>query len=539
MLKDRKKYQAASVLSQHSPLILINERKEMCNKVANTVTQKWQMKKFFLGIDQGTTGTTALLIDEHWNVVGRGYKEHKQIYPAPGWVEHDPEEVLDACRYVVDMAIRSCPSCQPSDIVSLGIDNQGETCTIWNINTGKPLNNAIVWQDRRTSDFCDRLKASHEDYIRETTGLLPDSYFSGPKLRWILHNVADAYEMAKRGEILAGTLDSYIIWKLTRGLHIMDPSTAGRSMLMNINTAQWDDTMLTLCDIPKSILPKICDCSAVYGFTEPEEFLGLRVPICAALTDAYSALLAQGCLEPGNVKTSYGTGCFMNMFVGDKPVISKHKLLSALPWQIKGKRYYALSAGAYIAGAAIQWLRDGLQIIKEAPETQWMAESVSNTNGVYFVPAFVGLAAPWWDQYARGLLIGITGSVKKEHVVRAVLESIAFQVYDNTKIMELDANFPILAMKADGGLVDNRFLMQFQADLLGIPVEVAEEKESAAFGAAFLAALAMDEFDSIYDIKKIIKVKERYLPRMGTDERESLIAQWHRAVGRSKNWIQE
>lgn len=495
------------------------------------------MGRYFLGIDQGTTGTTALLINEKWEVAARGYQEHRQIYPQPGWVEHDPEEILQGCVAAVGKALAACPQCRREDVVSLGIDNQGETCTVWEADTGRPIYNALVWQDRRTSAFCDQLKASHGDYIRRTTGLVADAYFSASKLRWILDNVEGARERAARGELMAGTLDSFLIYRLTgRKVWVTDASTAGRTMLMDMRRGQWDETMLDLCSIPRSLLPDIQDCSCAYAYTDPDVFCGLRIPVAASLADAHAALCAQGCLSPGDIKTTYGTGVFMNMNTGHNMILSQQGLTCSLPWQIGGVRTYALGGSAYIAGAAIQWLRDGLGIIDHAAQTQALAQSVADTGGVYFVPAFSGLAAPWWDQYARGLVIGITGGTTKAHLARAVLESIAFQVYDNAMTMQKDAGAPLTAMKADGGPVDNEFLMQFQADLLGVPVEIPNEKETSAYGAAFLAALAVGEFSDISEVKHCLKLKKRYLPAMSEDERLSRIDRWHRAVERSLNW---
>lgn len=495
------------------------------------------MGKYFLGIDQGTTGTTALLINEKWEVVARGYQEHRQIYPHPGWVEHDPEEILQSCIATVSQVLGAYPQCRREDIVSLGIDNQGETCTIWESNTGRPIYNALVWQDRRTSAFCDALRESHGEYIRQTTGLVADAYFSASKFRWILDNVEGARERAARGELMAGTLDSFLIYRLTgKKAWITDASTAGRTMLMDMRRGQWDQTMLDLCDIPRALLPDIRDCSCFYAYTDPDIFCGLHIPVAASLADAHAALCAQGCLSPGDIKVTYGTGVFMNMNTGNNMILSQHGLTCSLPWQINGVRTYALGGSAYIAGAAIQWLQNGLGIISHAAETQALAQSVADSGGVYFVPAFSGLAAPWWDQYARGMIIGLTGGTTKAHLARAVLESIAFQVYDNAITMQKDADKPLTVIKADGGPVDNEFLMQFQADLLGIPVEIPNEKETSAYGAAFLAALAVGEFYDISDVKNCLKLKKRYLPTMSVDERLSRIDWWHRAVKRSLNW---
>lgn len=495
------------------------------------------MAKYFLGIDQGTTGTTALLINEKWEVASRGYREHKQIYPKPGWVEHDAEEILDACLYAAQQAIDACPQCSTKDIVSLGIDNQGETCTIWNKKTGKPIFNALVWLDRRTADMCDALKKSDGEYIRATTGLHADAYYSASKWTWILDNVPGARDLAARGELCAGTLDSFLIFRITGGeTWVTDASTAGRTMLMNMSKGEWDARMLDTFRIPRSILPDIHDCSEVYGYTDPDAFLGIRIPIGASLADAHAALAAQGCLDAGDIKATYGTGCFMNMIIGNQLILPEGGLTVSLPFQINRKRTYAFGGSVYIAGAAIQWLKDGIGLIGSAAETQALAQSVSDTNGVYFVPAFNGLAAPWWDQYARGTMVGVTASVTKAHIVRAVLESIAFQAFDNMEAMRKGANATLKTLKADGGPVDNAFLMQFQADILGSPVEIPNEKETSAYGAAFLAALAIREFGDIRDVKHCLKMKKRYEPQLSEDERLAKIDMWHKAVERSLNW---
>ena len=495
------------------------------------------MPKYFLGIDQGTTGTTVLLINEKWDVVSRGYCKHKQIYPQPGWVEHDAEEILGACLSAVRQAVDGCPDCSKQDIVSVGIDNQGETCTVWNAKTGKPIHNALVWQDRRTADLCDQLRETHGEYIRKTTGLYADAYYSASKFTWILDTVEGARDMAARGELCAGTLDSFLIYRLTnRKSWITDASTAGRTMLMNIRTGQWDEEMLDLFRIPKRILPPIHDCSQVYGVTDPAVFLGMQIPICASLADTHAALIAQGCLDVGDIKATYGTGCFINMITGKDCVLPGNGLTVSLPFQINGKRTYAFDGSVYIAGAAVDWLKDGLGLIASASDTQRLAESVSGTNSMYFVPAFNGLAAPWWDQYARGTIVGITASVTKAHLVRATLESIAFQVYDNMEAMRKCAGTAPGMLRAGGGPVDNAFLMQFQADILGSPVQIPVEKETSAYGAAFLAALAIGEFGSICDSRQCLKMKMCYEPQLSEDERLSKIDMWHKAVQYSRNW---
>ena len=494
------------------------------------------MKRYFLGVDQGTTGTTALLINENWEVAAVKNVEHCQIYPKPGWVEHDPVEIWTAMQSAIASVIAQ-EQINPSQIVSIGIDNQGETCMIWDKNTGEPLHNALVWQDRRTAGLADELGSQYGDYIRSRTGLTADAYFSGTKIRWLLDHVEGAREKADRGELLAGTLDAYLIWKFTGGeAFITDPSTASRTMMMDLEKGEWDPKMLDILAIPRSILPEIVDSSAVYGYTKPETFFGQRIPVSACITDALAAMLAQGCLDKGDIKTTYGTGCFMYMNLGHQARLSDHGLISVCSWSVNGERTYAFDGGVYIAGAAIQWLRDKLRVIENSAQTEAIAQSVEDTGGVYFVPAFSGLAAPHWDQYARGMIIGITGGTTREQIIRATLESIAFQVYDNAEVMKLDSDHDFAVMKVDGGPVVNSFLMQFQADILGRPVEVPVVTEMTAYGAAFLSALAVGEFGSIRDVKDCWKLRRRYEPQMGKEEREFRLEEWHRAVERCKKW---
>ncbi|MCI2058009.1 MAG: glycerol kinase GlpK [Oscillibacter sp.] len=494
------------------------------------------MKRYFLGIDQGTTGSTALLIDEQWQVIATKNVEHTQIYPKPGWVEHDPEEIWEAIQTAVAAVLKEA-MVSPSQIVSIGIDNQGETCMVWDKHTGKPVHNALVWQDRRTAAYADELNEKYGKMITKKTGLGPDAYFSATKIKWILDNVEGVREKIKTGDILAGTLDSYLIWRFTGGkAFITDTSTASRTMMMDLKKGEWDQELLDIYNIPREILPKISNSSEVYGYTTPETFFGQRIPVAACITDALAAMLAQGCLDKGDIKTTYGTGCFMYINLGHEVVYSKGGLITVSSWQVNNEITYAFDGGVYIAGAAIQWLRDKLKIIKNSAETEKIALSVKDTGGVYFVPAFAGLAAPHWDQYARGMIIGITGGTTSDQIVRATLESIAFQVYDNAQVMKTDSGYNFATMKVDGGPVVNQFLMQFQADLLGTPVDVPVVTEMTAYGAAFLAALAVGEFNSINDVRKCWKLQRRYEPHMSKDERDERLGQWHRAVERCKNW---
>ena len=494
------------------------------------------MKRYFIGIDQGTTGSTALLIDENWDVVASKNVEHMQIYPKPGWVEHDPVEIWNAIQTAAASVLREVGA-EPEQIVSIGIDNQGETCMVWDKKTGAPVYNALVWQDRRTAEYADELNGKYGKMITEKTGLGPDAYFSATKIKWILDHVEGIRERAEKGELMAGTLDSYLIWRFTGGeAFITDTSTASRTMMMDLKKGQWDQELLDIYDIPRSILPEITNSSQIYGYTTPETFFGARVPVAACITDALAAMLAQGCLDKGDIKTTYGTGCFMYINLGDTVRYSQNGLITVSSWQVDNKINYAFDGGVYIAGAAVQWLRDKLRIIWNSAETENIASSVQDTGGLYFVPAFSGLAAPHWDQYARGMMIGITGGTSREHIVRAVLESIAFQVYDNAQVMEQDSGYSFSVMKADSGPVGNRFLMQFQADILDAAVDVPVVTEMTAYGAAFLAALAVGEFDSIEDVRGCWKLGKRYEPGMGRMEREFRLEQWHRAVERCKNW---
>ena len=388
--------------------------------------------------------------------------------------------------------------------------------------------------------YADELTKEHGEIIREKTGLMADSYFSGPKIKWIIDNVDGVKEKIQEGRILAGTLDTWLIWKMTHGrVHVTDCSTASRTMMLNIHTGKWDEEILDILGISKSILPEICDSSMMYGKTDPLDFLGASIPISGSVVDQQAALFGQACFRSGTIKCTYGTGCFMLMNTGDKAVYSKNGLLTTVAWKLNNKMTFALDGGIYITGAATQWLRDGIKIIKNAAETEEMAYSVKNNGGVYFVPAFSGLAAPHWDSYARGTIVGITGGTTREHIVRATLEATAYQVKDNLDVMNMDSDMPITIMRADGGATANNFLMQFQADLLGIPVDVPVIQDTTALGAAQLAALGIGEFDSIEQLEGNWKLAKRYEPKMSVDERESLLYNWHRAVERAKNWSEE
>lgn len=496
-------------------------------------------KKYYLGLDQGTTGSTALILDENWNVAGSGYAESSLVYPQAGWVEKDPMETWNTVLGSIEKAMEAA-GCDGKDLRCIGLDNEGETCMVWDRNTGRPIYNAIVWQDRRTARYADELQEKHGELIQSRTGVVIDSYFSATKIKWILDNVEGAMARAKKGELLAGTLDSWVIWKLTHGgVHVTDQSTASRTMLLNIQTGEWDDEIIDIIGIPKSILPEIHNSSEIYGYTDPLDFFGIKIPIAGSTADQQAALFGQACYTPGAVKTTYGTGCFMLMNTGDKPIHSENGLLTTIAWGLEDKLTFALDGGIYIAGAAIQWLRDKMNIISSAPESEILASSVNDTGGVFFVPAFAGLAAPHWDQYARGTIVGITGGTSKEHLTRATLESIAYQVKDNLDVMNMDSGIPVKVMRVDGGMVANKLLMQFQADILGIPVDVPVITETTALGAAYLAALGVGDFTSLKELESNWKLAHRFEPKMSADERESRLFDWHRAVERSRNWIQD
>ncbi len=497
------------------------------------------MKKYYLGLDQGTTGTTSLIFDDEWKICSKGYLEHTQHYPKPGWVEHNPMEIWNKTIESVAVALKNA-GVQAKDLRAIGLDNQGETCMVWDKNTGEPIYNAIVWQDRRTAKIADKLKEEWGETIVQKTGMQVDAYFSALKLRWILDNVEGAWARADKEELLAGTLDTWLIWKLTGGnVYMTDPSTASRTMLFNLHKNQWDDEILDRIGIPKSMLPEIGDSVMIFGHTSPTEFFDAEIPIAGSVVDQAAALFGQVCFEKGSVKTTYGTGCFMLMNIGDEPLLSRNGLLTTAVWGIDNKVTFALDGGVYITGAAVQWLRDGLQIINSSEETELLAKSVKDTGDVYFVPAFVGLAAPHWDQYARGTIVGITGGTTRAHIVRATLEAIAFQVAEIYNVMQKDSGISIDVMRVDGGAVVNEFLMQFQADILGIPVDVPEINETTALGAAYLAALGVGDFSSLDEISSKWKLSRRYEPTITEDERLSSIERWRKAVERSRGWAVE
>lgn len=493
---------------------------------------------YYLGIDAGTTGTTALLLDEKWQVASTGYRRHAMSIPQAGWMEQDAEQLLSDVMLAIGQALDQV-NMTGQVLYGIGIDHQGESCLIWDKETGKPIAPAINWQDRRTTGYADWLAANHGDLIRARTALHADAYFSATKLKWLLDHVEGARARANAGALCAGTLDSWFVWKLTGGrVHATDPSTASRTMLYNIHTGRWDSQLLDLLDIPESILPEIRPSAGSFGETDPDCFFGCRVPITGVIVDQQAALFGQCCFDNGMVKATYGTGCFMLMNTGRRVVESKGGLLTTVAWQVDHGNVFALDGGIYTAGAAVNWLCDKLKLIDSAANTQSLAASVPNTGGVYFVPAFVGLAAPHWDSYARGTMVGISTFTTREHIVRATLESIAYQVRENMDVMKADSGIDIPVMRADGGMVNNEFLMQFQADILGIPVDVPVISETSALGAAYLSALGTGCFASTADIKGHWKLARRYEPQMREDERQSLLYGWRRAVERSLGWIE-
>lgn len=496
-------------------------------------------RKYILALDQGTTSSRALIIDRECRIVTFVQKDIKPIFPEHGWVEHDPDEIWAAQSGTVAEAMAKA-GISGSDIAAIGIANQRETTIVWDRNTSRPIYNAIVWQDRRTAGYCEELKKKRlTAMIRRKTGLIIDAYFSATKIKWILDNVPGARDRAARGELCFGTVDSWLTWKLTRGkLHVTDVSNASRTMLFNINTLQWDKELLELFDIPESMLPQVGPSSGIFGETATSLFSS-AIPIAGMAGDQQAALFGQLCLAEGAAKTTYGTGCFVMMNTGGKPRRSDNNMLSTVAWQIEGKTTYALEGSVFAGGAAIQWLRDGLGIIKSAEETERLAFAAKDNGGVYFVPALTGLGAPYWDQYARGTIIGITRDTTSAHIVRAALESIAFQVCDVVKAMESDVGIKPARMKVDGGAVANNFLMQFQADLIGCPLVRPSILESTAMGAAYLAGLAVGFWKNTDEIEVLSEVDRQFEPEGDVDIIVGMKSRWSEAVKRSLGWAKE
>ena len=489
---------------------------------------------YVLALDQGTTSSRAIVFDQAGAIAAVAQKEFPQIFPKPGWVEHDPRDIWSTQAGVAAEVLQKA-AIRASDIAAIGITNQRETTVVWNRATGQPICNAIVWQDRRTANICDRLKAKKLDrLIRRKTGLVIDAYFSATKVQWILANVPGARASAARGELAFGTVDSWLVWNLTGGkVHVTDATNASRTMLYDIAQGEWDDELLKIFGVPRSMLPEVRSSSEVYGHTT---LLGGSIPIAGIAGDQQAALVGQVCTKPGMVKNTYGTGCFMLMNTGTRPIASKNNLLTTVAWRIGSRTEYALEGSIFIAGAVVQWLRDGLEIIRAAPDVEALAASVRDTGGVYFVPAFAGLGAPHWDQYARGTLVGLTRGTTKAHIARAALDSIALQVMDVLKAMEADAKIKLKELRVDGGASANDLLMQLQADLLGVPVVRPKVSETTALGAAYLAGLAVGYWKSQTDIARQWQADKRFTPKIKPAERKRVASGWEKALARAKGW---
>ena len=498
------------------------------------------MKKYVMALDQGTTSCRAILFDKDSKIVGVTQKEFTQIYPKAGWVEHDAEEIWST-QYGVIAELIAKTGIKIDEIASIGITNQRETTVVWDKFTGKPVFNAIVWQCRRTTAICDDLKAKgYEDMVKDKTGLVVDAYFSGTKVKWILDNVEGARAKAEKGELLFGTMDTWLIWKLTGGkVHVTDYSNASRTMMYNIRELHWDEELLKMLDVPQGMLPEVHNSSEVYGNTDAGVFLGFEIPIAGVAGDQQAALFGQACYEPGDAKNTYGTGCFMLMNTGSKIYKSKHGLLTTIAWGIDGKVEYALEGSIFIAGAAIQWLRDGLKIIDVAPDSEYFAKKVEDADGVYFVPAFVGLGATYWDMRARGGIFGLTRGTTKSHIIRAALDSLAYQTKDVLGAMEADSGISLKSLKVDGGAVTNNLLMQFQADILGTRVDRPEIIETTALGAAYLAGLAVGFWTSKEELASRWLLNRRFEPAMEEEKRAKLYKGWLKAVERTKDWEED
>lgn len=502
---------------------------------------KWGigMKKYVMALDQGTTSSRCIIFDKAGQVKSMAQKEFTQIYPNPGWVEHDPMEIWSTQFSVAAEAMAKL-GIDAGEIAAIGITNQRETTIVWDRNTGQPVYNAIVWQCRRTADMIDELKKKGlEPYIRETTGLIPDAYFSGTKIKWILDNVPGARQEAEKGNLLFGTVDTWLIWNLTRRrTFVTDYTNASRTMIFDIKKLAWDERLLAELDIPSSMLPEVKPSSCIYGYTDKSLF-GEEIPISGAAGDQQAALFGQCCFNKGDVKNTYGTGCFLLMNTGTDAVMSRHGLLTTIAACPENKAVYALEGSVFVAGAAVQWLRDELRLIRTAAESEKYANEVQDTNGVYVIPAFTGLGAPYWDQYARGAIVGITRGCNREHIIRATLESIAYQAYDVIKAMENDLGEQVSSLRVDGGASANNFLMQFQADILDTDVLRPECIETTALGAAYLAGLAVGFWKDKDEIRQNWTLSRTFTPSMDEERRSKLLAGWHKAVGRSFSWADE
>lgn len=495
-------------------------------------------KKYILSIDQGTTSSRAILFDQEGLIVDVAQREFTQIYPRPGWVEHNANEIWNTQLQVIQEVLAQ-QQLAGTDIAAIGITNQRETTLIWDKHTGQPIHHAIVWQDRRTAAICDQLKADgHEAYVRKNTGLVIDAYFSGTKVKWLLDNVPGAREKAAKGDLLFGTIDSWLVWKLSGGkVHITDYTNASRTLLYNIEKLEWDAKMLELLDIPASILPEVKPSSEVYAHTDPA-LLGAAIPIAGIAGDQQAALFGQACITPGMAKNTYGTGCFVLMNTGTDLVHSENGLITTIAWGLDGEVHYALEGSIFIAGAAIQWLRDALKLIDEAPDSEYFAMKVEHPDGVYVVPAFAGLGAPYWDMYARGAIFGLTRGTTKAHLIRATLESLAYQTRDVLEAMAQDAGRDLGILRVDGGASANDLLMQFQADVLGTVVERPAIIETTALGAAYLAGLAVGYWQKA-DLQEKWHLQARFEPAIDQAKRDELYAGWQKAVKRTMGWEKE
>ncbi len=497
------------------------------------------MAKYVMALDAGTTSNRCILFNEKGEMCSVAQKEFTQYFPKPGWVEHDANEIWST-QLGVAVEAMSKIGAEAGDIAAIGITNQRETAIVWDKNTGEPVYHAIVWQCRRTSEYCDLLKEQGlTDMFREKTGLIIDAYFSGTKIKWILDHVEGARERAEKGELLFGTVETWLIWKLTRGaVHVTDYSNASRTLLFNIKELKWDQEILKILDIPESMLPKPMPSSTVYGMADAS-FFGGEIPIGGAAGDQQAALFGQTCFSAGEAKNTYGTGCFLLMNTGNQPVYSDNGLVTTIAWGLDGQVNYALEGSIFVAGAAVQWLRDEMRLIDSAADSEYMANKVKDTNGCYVVPAFTGLGAPHWDQYARGTIVGITRGVNKYHIIRATLESIAYQVHDVLRAMEADSGISLSALKVDGGASANNFLMQTQADMAGAPVERPVCVETTAVGAAYLAGLAVGYWKDKEDVKKNWQIDRVFEPQIGFEERRKKIKGWERAVKQAYGWAKE
>ncbi|MEH8025303.1 glycerol kinase GlpK [Gallibacterium anatis] len=497
-------------------------------------------KKYIIALDQGTTSSRAVLLDHDANIVGIAQREFTQIYPKTGWVEHDPMEIWATQSSTLNEVVAKT-GITSDQIAAIGITNQRETTIVWNKNTGKPVYNAIVWQCRRTAEFCDQLKAKgYTDYIRNTTGLVVDPYFSGTKVKWILDNVEGAREQAEKGELLFGTVDTWLIWKLTQGrVHVTDYTNASRTMMFNIHSKQWDDKMLEILDIPHSMLPEVKNSSEIYGQTNIGGKGGVRIPIAGIAGDQQAALYGHLCVNAGQAKNTYGTGCFMLMNTGDKAITSQNGLLTTICCNAKGEPAYALEGSVFIAGASIQWLRDELKIVHDSADTEYFAQKVPDCNGVYVVPAFTGLGAPYWDPYARGAIVGLSRGANRNHIVRATLESIAYQTKDVLEAMLSDSGEKLQSLRVDGGATANNFLMQFQADILNTQVERPTVKEVTALGAAYLAGLATGFWKDLEELRDKASIERTFLPDQNEAKQQRRYKGWKKAVKRALEWAKE